>query len=157
MRLMILISALAVLSACNDAPDTAVVPGAPDVSETVPGEPGDEAPETVVDAGTPADGGYEPITFEGQTATPEERARCEAAGGEVRPAGRAQFENCIQTFDDAGESCSDASDCTGRCLVVGEMVEGGTEVSGQCAADDERFGCYQTITGGVADAGICVD
>ncbi len=157
MRLLVLATSLAVLAACNnasDAPQDTVEAPSPSVTgqtdNPLPTAPAETSSNTQVS-------NYERITFDDRTATPEEIELCEAAGGEVRPAGRAGFDNCIQTFDDAGDACSDTSDCTGRCLVDGEMVEAGTEVTGQCAEDDERFGCYQEIEDGKAKPGICVD
>ena len=48
---------------------------------------------------------YERIQFASQFATPAERARCEAAGGEVRQAGMLGWQHCIQTYPDAGQAC----------------------------------------------------
>ena len=115
----------------------------------------DTAAETTAEPAKPS--AYARIDFAGETATAEERAACEAAGGEVRPAGLLGYDNCVQQFDDAGDICSDGDECLGSCLVTGGPAEVGSNVTGQCAADDNRFGCYQTITDGVADAAICVD
>ncbi|WP_084398778.1 hypothetical protein [Henriciella aquimarina] len=136
MRLFLLATAALFLAACGNPSDA-------------------PAPEGAESAAT--QGGYARIEFEGETATPEERERCEAAGGEVRPAGRMGFEHCIQSFADAGASCSDTSECTGKCLVNGEVVEAGTAITGQCAKNDDPFGCYQEVEDGTARPGICVD
>lgn len=110
---------------------------------------------------TPDDGHagttYERITFEGEVATPAERARCEAAGGTVQRAGMLGWENCIQTFADGGEACSDSSDCMGECRNTGEFAEAGTPATGQCTVNDNVFGCYQTIENGRAGGALCVD
>ncbi|MEC7288641.1 MAG: hypothetical protein VXW22_00885 [Pseudomonadota bacterium] len=100
---------------------------------------------------------YAYISFAAETATRRERARCEAAGGEVRRDGMAGWEQCIQIPPDAGLSCSDSSECADRCMVVGEFAEFGMATTGQCSSSDSPFGCYQTVEGGVAEPAICVD
>lgn len=112
--------------------------------ETAPDDPNPAAP-------------YERITFEGEVATPAERARCEAAGGTVQRAGMLGWENCIQTFADGGAVCSDSSDCMGECRNTSEFAEAGTAATGQCTMNDSIFGCYQTIENGTAGAALCVD
>ncbi|WP_084418460.1 hypothetical protein [Henriciella litoralis] len=102
--------------------------------------------------------GYAPIRFEGEKATPAERARCEAAGGSVQRAGMLGWENCIQMMPDAGEMCRDSSDCFSECRVSSEApADPGTPTTGQCAPTDSPFGCYQRVKDGVADGMICVD
>lgn len=101
---------------------------------------------------------YERINFEGEVATPEERALCEAAGGEVRPAGLRGWENCIQTYSDAGAPCMDGSDCEGRCLVTEGSPDFGEKTdAGRCQATDSLFGCFQEVVDGRAQPGLCVD
>ena len=106
---------------------------------------------------TPSTDDYQRISFEGEAATPQERARCEAAGGEVQRAGRLGWEACIQTFADAGDTCSDSSDCLGECRNTDEFVADGAPATGQCAVNDSPFGCHQTIENGIARPALCVD
>jgi len=87
-NLIILIAALGVLAACHTA-------SAP--AETV-------APSA--NAAAQDDPTYERISFEGERATPAERARCEAAGGSVFRSGLLGWENCIQPYADAGKTCA---------------------------------------------------
>ena len=102
--------------------------------------------------------GYQRVPVAGQFATPEEREACEAVGGEIGPDGLLGYEHCIQTYPDASKSCSDSSDCLGRCLNSGEWVEAGQPVgTGQCQRTDSGFGCAQEITAGLGGPGICVD
>ena len=109
------------------------------------------------DPGDPATT-YQRITFAAETATAEERAQCEAVGGEVRPAGLLGAENCIQTYADAGKACSDTSDCQGLCMVTGEFVDMDSATNtGQCQVTDSPFGCYQTVENGRATPALCVD
>lgn len=107
------------------------------------------------DPSTPAQ--YERITFSGETATRRERARCEAAGGEIRRDGLAGWEHCIQTMPDAGKSCSDSADCLDRCLIPGGDADIGVVATGQCSQEDRQFGCYQSVEEGRTEPTICVD
>lgn len=109
-------------------------------------------------AGQPAGGtDYAYVPVAGQFATPQERAACEAAGGTIQPAGLAGYESCIQSYADGGQSCSDASDCIGRCMNYGDFADFGDPVTGQCEASDSPFGCAQEVNGGTAEAALCVD
>lgn len=104
------------------------------------------------------DSGYHRVPVAGDAATPEERAACEAAGGAIGPVGLLGNEQCIQTYPDAGQSCTDSSDCLGRCLNAGAWVEiGQTVTTGQCQQTDVGFGCFQVVTAGLAEPGLCVD
>lgn len=89
-------------------------------------------------------------------------AECNAQGGEIRRVGMMGSEACVIPFADAGQSCSDASDCEGRCLLsagaVDPLPEPGTRVGGQCQPTNQPFGCYAEINDGRVDGGfICVD
>ena len=81
---------------------------------------------------------------------------CKAAGGAWRPVCRMQQNMCVQTFADAGKTCSGAADCSGRCLADGSP-EAGNPATGKCAVNNDPCGCYQVVEGGVAKATICVD
>ncbi|MEM5517115.1 hypothetical protein WNY37_09155 [Henriciella sp. AS95] len=117
----------------------------------IPGEVTEDTVQT-------ADGEtYQRITFEDREATEAETSACEAVGGEVKQAGLLGAEHCIQALPDDGMVCSDSSDCVGRCMISGESVEPGTETTGQCAATDNPFGCFQLVKDGRADGMLCVD
>lgn len=84
-------------------------------------------------------------------------ATCSAQGGTLKPIGRLQRMTCVVTYADAGKTCSDKSDCSGRCLASGEVVAG-SPASGTCQRDaTQNFGCMQWIEGGVARPTICID
>lgn len=102
---------------------------------------------------------YEKIQFAAQVATPDERARCEAAGGTVERAGRAGWERCVQSYPDAGKACSDSTECLGECRVPDDKreIKAGTPVEGVCQAKDVPFGCHAKVEKGVAGPFICVD
>lgn len=83
---------------------------------------------------------------------------CLAKGGEYTKEGRLQAYRCVQQFSDAGKSCSDSSECQGKCTNSDTAIEAGTaNVKGTCAVNDTPFGCRQTIEGGVAKGFLCVD
>jgi len=102
---------------------------------------------------------YEKIQFTGQFATSQERARCEAAGGTVRRDGMRGWEQCIQTYADAGKTCSDNAECIGQCRLALEdaMPDTNASVTGTCQSTDSPFGCYATVEDGKATPAICVD
>lgn len=105
----------------------------------------------------PSDG-YHPITFAGATATADERAECESAGGIVRPGGLAQSEICEQHLPDAGQTCSSASNCLGRCVLLGsDIPPRGTAATGTCEATDVVFGCITLVENGAVEGTLCVD
>lgn len=105
-----------------------------------------------------APAGYERIEFAGAKATDAERAACLSAGGTVVPSGKLQWENCVQSFMDAGTACSGSSDCVGECRYVGEAEPVPLmQVTGTCQATDARFGCYTVVEDGKIAHTICVD
>ena len=113
------------------------------------------APERTED---PAGLDHTRIEIAGETATANERTRCEAVGGEIRRDGLLGRELCIQTFADAGQACHDSADCLGDCRLEGEFIKSGTPTdAGTCQVRDTPFGCFQTVEAGQARPAICVD
>lgn len=133
----------------------AVACSGPTPSEEPPVEPVVETVEEVAPEATAAP--YSPISFEGQTATEAERDACLAVGGTVVPSGKLQWENCVQTFADAGSTCTGEADCIGECRYEGEEVAPGSAVDGTCQATDAKFGCRTVVEGGVIAHTLCVD
>lgn len=85
---------------------------------------------------------------------------CAAKGGEVRQEGMLGFYRCTVPYEDAGERCTDASDCEGRCMARDDVTDyDGVpgEAEGVCEADDSPFGCYATIEDGSVSGMLCVD
>lgn len=92
-----------------------------------------------------------------QAATPDVAA-CAAKGGTVRPVCRMQKPACVIAYADAGKTCSDKSDCQGRCLYRGEApADPATAVTGQCQANSDPCGCFTTVVKGHVGPGMCVD
>lgn len=150
MKNLLLMSLALLVAACSE-PVTPTEPVAAPAAETVV-EP---APEVAMPE--PATPPYEPIAFVGQTATDAERELCIAAGGEIVPSGKLQWENCVLPFADAGKACSGETDCIGECRYAGEEVPPGTAVAGTCQATDAKFGCRTVVEGGLIAHTLCVD
>lgn len=146
MRVLLFSTVLVSFAACSSPAEPDQETATPVETETsAPAEPARDAPD------------YAPIPIEGEQATEEERARCEAAGGIIQRAGLLGHEHCIQTLPDAGNACRDTDECHGRCIIVGDSVEPGAETKGQCSATDNPFGCFQEVADGKAHPPLCVD
>lgn len=101
---------------------------------------------------------YTRVSVEGEFATTAEKSACTAVGGEIMRVGLLGYENCVQTYADAGKACADASDCLGQCLSApGEDASPGDMTAGECKATDSPFGCHTTIADGRAEGTLCVD
>lgn len=87
-----------------------------------------------------------------------ERTSCAADGGTVERRGRIGAELCVIPFADAGKSCTDASQCEGKCIAeeAGPQPDAQSP-KGMCQADDRMFGCYSTVENGKIATTICVD
>ncbi len=89
-----------------------------------------------------------------------DEAACTEAGGDVRQEGLLGLYRCVVPYADAGEQCSDPSECNGRCLAQDDVTDYDARVGeavGVCEADDSPFGCYAEVKGGTVEGMICVD
>ncbi len=78
---------------------------------------------------------------------PDDRAACEAKGGDYKPAGLAANYYCILPTPDAGKACRKSSDCSsGMCLAE----------SRSCPAKGPLFGCYDILEDGEVLT-MCID
>lgn len=92
---------------------------------------------------------------------PAERTACRASGG-YESVSAFGFPICQIDYADAGNVCSSASDCTGRCLaeaptepLVGRI---GTEAEGRCEPRRYTPGCHALVENGkLATPYICDD
>lgn len=89
----------------------------------------------------------------------DEASACAARGGKMLPQGRMQTTQCVVSYADAGERCTDGDDCRGDCRIedVTDAPRAGVAAIGRCQATSSRFGCYTTVEDGKAEATICVD
>lgn len=85
--------------------------------------------------------------------------QCSQQNGSMQRQGMAGCYTCTITYEDAGKTCSDKSDCLGDCKNYGEPIAMNVpNQTGQCASNNVVFGCYQTIKNGMAtNAMICID
>ncbi|MEO1554695.1 MAG: hypothetical protein AAFR82_12265, partial [Pseudomonadota bacterium] len=85
-----------------------------------------------------------------------ERNTCLKTGGIVERAGLLGAERCTRPFSDAGQVCSDSSQCQGACRTT-PNVPAGSPVTGICQPSDNPFGCFAEVMNGIAGPGLCVD
>jgi hypothetical protein len=103
---------------------------------------------------TPA---YQRVDIAGEAATAAERAACEGVGGSISRAGLLGREHCLQTYPDAGKTCSGESDCLGTCRHEPDASAMGKAATGTCQVTDVPFGCYAMVEGGIVGPVLCVD
>lgn len=91
--------------------------------------------------------------------TAGQMAQCQNLGGTVAKRGMAQFEYCQITFDDAGKTCQDGSECQSEsCIATRRGVAvGQANQTGVCTQTNDDFGCRQMISKGVAQSMLCKD
>jgi hypothetical protein len=87
----------------------------------------------------------------------EKRDKCVAEGGVFQPIGALQSLACVRKTKDGGKSCLKKTDCEAACLYVGARIQAGTEAVGQCALDDNPFGCRSFVENGKVVIGPCID
>ncbi len=92
-----------------------------------------------------------------QEALTDDPAACTKAGGSIRPVCMMGVPMCVVMFKDAGEPCSDGSECnSGRCRA--QMgAEPGKAAKGICAPNNDPCGCFQSVENGVAGYPLCAD
>lgn len=82
---------------------------------------------------------------------------CQSHGGAFQRVCRMGNTMCVVRFADAGEACTDGSQCqSGRCFGDG-LAEIGVAASGLCAPTNDPCGCFQRISDGKAEPALCVD
>lgn len=86
-------------------------------------------------------------------------AACTARGGELKRVGRLQSIQCVVSYPDAGQRCTDSDDCQGDCRIDGNSAAPaeGAAVVGQCQQTNMSFGCFTRVEDGKADATLCID
>lgn len=102
---------------------------------------------------------YIPVKIGARRATASEKRLCESLGGKIKASGKSQFDSCVQTYADAGESCANESECFGRCILdkTAAPAKLGENVVGICELKNSVFGCTSLVSGGKFDGTICID
>ena len=83
-------------------------------------------------------------------------AACAAQHGAIQPVCLLGTRMCVINFTDAGKTCSDSSECQGRCLAV-PKAERQESVTGKCSPSNNPCGCISIVTKGVASPVMCID
>lgn len=83
-------------------------------------------------------------------------AACKAKNGEIQRVCMLGKPMCVISYKDAGKSCTDSSQCSGRC-----QTEGGAPpnqpATGTCQPTSNPCGCFQLVEKGVAGYPLCAD
>ncbi len=83
--------------------------------------------------------------------------QCNEDGGKVVRYKKDRPYSCTKFYSDSGKTCTDATDCKGRCLSTSKSAKKGmTGQTGQCEADNARYGCRQPIKNGVIQGFWCM-
>ncbi|CAA0104437.1 Uncharacterised protein [BD1-7 clade bacterium] len=82
---------------------------------------------------------------------------CEAEGGQWQKVGKLQREACILPAKDAGQPCTDSSQCEVACIAVQRRIDAGSKTTGQCQRSTQHFGCRTYVKDGVAEPTLCID
>ncbi|MGQ0559991.1 MAG: hypothetical protein ACT4OE_10500 [Sphingosinicella sp.] len=130
---------------------------APAACSAPPPEPGARS------AAAPGSGVAAVATNEVAAPVDDERAQCEARGGQLAQAGLSGGMTCVLPTPDAGRACRGSPDCQGRfCLLDqrrlgGKRPEPGAEVPGACQPTDYLYGCRDTVENGRFQGALCID
>lgn len=152
MRSIVLACLFAVLAACTAPPPEGLKAGA-DAESQLASPPSlvhtlnDPPPQQ------PQPPGTQPprVTEAGQ-----EAAACAARGGNYQPVCLMGRPMCVLPHADAGKSCTDSSQCEGRC-VVENGADPGKQVTGVCSRNNNPCGCFTLVQNGVSQPTLCAD
>jgi len=107
-----------------------------------------------------AEASIKPTMSEPENFNEADQKACAEFGGNYTQAGLLGYYSCFVDYADGGKTCSDLSDCEGRCMATNASgfdpdASGGQ--TGKCQLTDSPFGCYSEIIEGVVQPGLCVD
>jgi hypothetical protein len=88
-----------------------------------------------------------PLPPVGEAKVAQERAACEARGGQFRSGGKSGGLICFTTPRDAGKQCTRASQCDSGCLARSQT----------CAPIKPLFGCNEILTDDGQRVTQCID
>ena len=86
-----------------------------------------------------------------------EKKSCTENGGVWERRGMLQRENCTMPTRDGGKPCTSSSQCELRCRALGRPVPSDVEIVGECARNNNPFGCHSFVENGRFIQGPCVD
>ena len=81
---------------------------------------------------------------------PDNEQDCLAQGGAWGPQGMLQRDMCDLPATDAGQPCTNSSQCQGLCLASDSSS------TGTCSPRTLNFGCFEVVEDG-AKMGLCID
>lgn len=84
------------------------------------------------------------------------QADCTGAEGKWEKVGFLQNFTCVLATKDAGNSCTDSSQCEERCLAIADPKDTNKTI-GQCQATNQPFGCFAEMENGSPGAALCID
>ena len=86
-----------------------------------------------------------------------DQEQCKSEGGAVRGVGMFGTAACVKPFPDAGNICSDKSECQGLCKAPESSIVG-SQSTGTCQKDThDIYGCYDKVEQGIVVGGVCLD
>lgn len=88
---------------------------------------------------------------------PCDPAACERAGGRCAYGGLGCFHACLKRTRDAGQKCSDGSECEGRLCEAPSSTAVGKATSGACVDVVVAKGCRTSVRDGRVWGTICGD
>lgn len=81
---------------------------------------------------------------------------CKAEGGDWRRVGQLGIFSCVLKANDAGKSCTDASQCEYNCIAKeGDEPKPGESATGVCQAESVLPSCFTLIVNGIAGGQVC--
>ncbi len=149
MRSTIIVCVLAVLAACAAPPPEGLKAGA-DADSPLAAPP--SLVQTLNDPVPQPPGAQPPRANE----SGQEAQACAARGGNYQPVCLMGRPMCVLPHADAGRSCTDSSQCEGRC-VAENGADPGKQVAGVCSRDNNPCGCFTLVQNGVSQPTLCAD
>lgn len=83
--------------------------------------------------------------------------QCSAIDGEWRPICMLGKPACVVTYADSGKTCTDSSECSGKCVTPDMGTRPETPTTGVCTATSDPCGCFQLVENGKAGYPLCAD
>jgi hypothetical protein len=82
---------------------------------------------------------------------------CRVAGGNTKAVGLYGFSECVRRSQDAGEACTDNSQCQFGCRLWDVGRGESQPATGRCAPNDSLVGCWTELKDGKESSHMCVD